>query len=110
LTRHFLGQAARELGVESKVLRPETETYLVGLDWPGNVRQLENLCRWLTVMASGREIHLEDLPMELRERGPAAKGGGPGLGSGLAVVGQPKSGCAASKTCWKPRCRASSGC
>ena len=77
LTRHFLGQAARELGVESKVLRPETETYLSRLDWPGNVRQLENLCCWLTVMASGREIHLEDLPAELRERGPAVAGGGP---------------------------------
>ena len=77
LTRHFLSQVARELGVESKMLRPETETYLSRLDWPGNVRQLENLCRWLTVMASGREIHLEDLPAELRERGPAAGGGGP---------------------------------
>ncbi|MDS4039841.1 MAG: nitrogen regulation protein NR(I) [Candidatus Competibacter sp.] len=75
LTRHFLGQAARELGVESKLLRPETESYLSGLDWPGNVRQLENLCRWLTVMASGREIHLEDLPAELRERVPAATSG-----------------------------------
>lgn len=77
LTRHFLNQAARELGVESKMLRPETETYLSRLDWPGNVRQLENLCRWLTVMASGREIHLEDLPGDLRERGPAPAGGGP---------------------------------
>ncbi len=77
LTRHFLNQAARELGVESKMLRPETEAYLGRLDWPGNVRQLENLCRWLTVMASGREIHLEDLPAELRERGPAAAGAGP---------------------------------
>mgnify|MGYP001481142103 CR=1 FL=1 len=77
LTRHFLGQAARELGVECKMLRPETEAYLSRLDWPGNVRQLENLCRWLTVMASGREIHLEDLPGDLRERGPAVVGGGP---------------------------------
>ena len=85
LTRHFLGQAARELGVESKVLRPETETYLGGLDWPGNVRQLENLCRWLTVMASGREIHLEDLPAELRERGPAAEGGGPNWEAALRL-------------------------
>ena len=75
LTRHFLGQAARELGVESKLLRPETESYLSGLDWPGNVRQLENLCRWLTVMASGREIHLEDLPTKLRERVPATTNG-----------------------------------
>jgi two-component system nitrogen regulation response regulator GlnG len=77
LTRHFLAQAARELGVEPKILRSETESYLSGLDWPGNVRQLENLCRWLTVMASGREIHLEDLPVELRERGPATAGGDP---------------------------------
>ncbi|MFO7641326.1 MAG: nitrogen regulation protein NR(I) [Candidatus Competibacteraceae bacterium] len=77
LTRHFLNQAARELGVECKMLRPETEAYLSRLDWPGNVRQLENLCRWLTVMASGREIHLEDLPGDLRERGPTAVGGGP---------------------------------
>ncbi len=77
LTRHFLGQAARDLGVESKLLRPETETYLSRLDWPGNVRQLENLCRWLTVMASGREIHVDDLPPELREREPEAENGGP---------------------------------
>ncbi len=77
LTRHFLGQAARELGVESKMLRPETEAYLSRLDWPGNVRQMENLCRWLTVMASGREIHLEDLPGDLRERGSTPTGGGP---------------------------------
>ncbi|MGB2682138.1 MAG: nitrogen regulation protein NR(I) [Candidatus Competibacter sp.] len=77
LTRHFLGQAARDLGVESKLLRPETETYLSRLDWPGNVRQLENLCRWLTVMASGREIHVDDLPPELREREPEAENSGP---------------------------------
>jgi len=76
LTRHFLIQAGRELGVEPKTLRPETESYLCQLDWPGSVRQLENLCRWLTVMASGREVHLEDLPIELRERLPAASSGG----------------------------------
>ncbi len=75
LTRRFLGHAARELGVESKILRPETEAYLSRLDWPGNVRQLENLCRWLTVMASGRDIHLEDLPVELRERSPTVADG-----------------------------------
>jgi two-component system nitrogen regulation response regulator GlnG len=75
LTRHFLAQAARELGVESKQLRPETESHLSRMDWPGNVRQLENLCRWLTVMASGREIHLEDLPTELRERAPVTANG-----------------------------------
>lgn len=65
LMRHFLNQAAIELNSEIKVLKPETETYLSALLWPGNVRQLENTCRWLTVMASGREIHMEDLPPEL---------------------------------------------
>ncbi|HXH02234.1 MAG TPA: nitrogen regulation protein NR(I), partial [Candidatus Competibacteraceae bacterium] len=69
LARHFLKAAARELQVEAKTLRPEVEAHLSRLDWPGNVRQLENLCRWLTVMASGREVHLEDLPPELREPG-----------------------------------------
>ncbi len=65
LMRHFLNLAAIELNSEMKVLKPETEAYLSALPWPGNVRQLENICRWLTVMASGREIHLEDLPPEL---------------------------------------------
>jgi two-component system nitrogen regulation response regulator GlnG len=65
LLRHFLHQAASELGVEMKSLKPEAEAFLSTLEWPGNVRQLENSCRWLTVMASGREIHLHDLPPEL---------------------------------------------
>jgi two-component system, NtrC family, nitrogen regulation response regulator GlnG len=66
LARHFLKEAAAQLGGETKVLRPETEQYLAGLPWPGNVRQLENTCRWLTVMASAREVYVEDLPPELR--------------------------------------------
>ncbi len=67
LAQHFFHKAARELEVEPKILLPETESYLCNLDWPGNVRQLENTCRWITVMASGREVHLEDLPPELME-------------------------------------------
>jgi two-component system nitrogen regulation response regulator GlnG len=65
LMRHFLYLSAKELGTEVKVLKPETEEFLSHFKWPGNVRQLENICRWLTVMASGREIHIEDLPPEL---------------------------------------------
>lgn len=68
LMHHFLKQAARELSVDPKLLRPETEEYLTTLPWPGNVRQLENTCRWLTVMASGREVHISDLPPELTEQ------------------------------------------
>ena len=64
LASHFLAIAAKELDVEPKILKPETEQYLVGLSWPGNVRQLENFCRWITVMASSREVHLTDLPPE----------------------------------------------
>ena len=65
LARHFLSISAEELNVEPKVLKPETEQFLCDLPWPGNVRQLENICRWLTVMASGREVVISDLPSEL---------------------------------------------
>jgi two-component system nitrogen regulation response regulator GlnG len=70
LMRHFLEEAATELEVETKIPRPEVDEYLSSLDWPGNVRQLENTCRWLTVMASGRELLIDDLPSELRESTP----------------------------------------
>lgn len=66
LAQHFLRRAASELGVEPKILTQESEAYLAGLSWPGNVRQLENTCRWITVMASGREVHIPDLPPELK--------------------------------------------
>ena len=66
LLNRFLHRAAAELNVQPKIPRPDVIDYLCRLDWPGNVRQLENSCRWLTVMASGQEILLEDLPRELR--------------------------------------------
>ncbi|MEA1607128.1 nitrogen regulation protein NR(I) [Pseudomonas spirodelae] len=76
LARHFLSRAALELAVEPKLLKSETENYLAQLPWPGNVRQLENTCRWITVMASGREVHVGDLPPELlsqpQENAPAS--------------------------------------
>ncbi|MGS0676615.1 nitrogen regulation protein NR(I) [Shewanella sp. 0m-4] len=65
LARHFLMIAAKEIAVEPKMLTKETATKLSQLPWPGNVRQLENTCRWLTVMASGQEILPLDLPPEL---------------------------------------------
>ncbi|MCT8468877.1 nitrogen regulation protein NR(I) [Chromohalobacter canadensis] len=67
LAQHFLADAAKELATEPKVLTQEAEQHLTHLPWPGNVRQLENTCRWLTVMASGREVLVEDLPPELRD-------------------------------------------
>ena len=68
LAQHFLNQAGKELNVSAKVLRPETIAYMQQLAWQGNVRQLENTCRWLTVMITGREVYPEDLPNELKQR------------------------------------------
>jgi len=69
LLGHFLERAAHELKVEPKTVTPEVENFLSGLQWSGNVRQLENLCRWLTVMAPGQQIRSEDLPDDLLESG-----------------------------------------
>ncbi len=66
LSQHFLQQIATELNVEQKKISAKCQKYLQSLAWPGNVRQLENLCRWLTVMASGQEIHIHDLPLDLK--------------------------------------------
>ncbi|WP_028300714.1 nitrogen regulation protein NR(I) [Oceanospirillum beijerinckii] len=68
LADFFLSKAAKELEVEPKILLQSTVDYMQQLSWPGNVRQLENTCRWITVMASGREVHLDDLPPELMEQ------------------------------------------
>jgi two-component system nitrogen regulation response regulator GlnG len=65
LLRHYLAQAARELGVEPKSLTPAAEQLLLASDWPGNVRQLVNACRRLTVLAAGREIKASDVPADL---------------------------------------------
>ncbi|KII81259.1 nitrogen regulation protein NR(I) [Vibrio renipiscarius] len=67
LALHFLQLASEELSVDAKTLHPATVETLAKLDWPGNVRQLENICRWLTVMASGSEVLPNDLPAELLE-------------------------------------------
>jgi len=67
LAQFFFKKAAVELGVEPKILLSKTEEYLCTLEWQGNVRQLENTCRWITVMASSREVHIEDLPPELMQ-------------------------------------------
>ncbi len=68
LMEHFLGQAADELKVEKQFLADDAMEFLMRLQWPGNVRQLQNTARWLAVMASGRRIHLDDLPPELLDK------------------------------------------
>ena len=67
LAHFFLQNTAKELGVESKVLHPDSEKILQRYYWSGNVRQLENVCRWLTVMAASQEILPQDLPDDLSD-------------------------------------------
>jgi two-component system nitrogen regulation response regulator GlnG len=66
LARHFLAKSARELGVETKRLSVNGLQCLAGFGFPGNVRQLENVCHWLTVMAPAQAIEVKDLPPEIR--------------------------------------------
>jgi two-component system nitrogen regulation response regulator GlnG len=79
LARRFLQQAARELGLEEKHLRADSVRVLEAYDWPGNVRQLQNICRQLSVMAPAEQIFPEDLPAEIRQPlpGTRARGGWP---------------------------------
>jgi two-component system nitrogen regulation response regulator GlnG len=72
LAKHFLQKWARELGVEPKRLSEATLKHLAAQSFPGNVRQLENFCHWITVMAPSLSIEIKDLPPELRASGPAA--------------------------------------
>jgi two-component system, NtrC family, nitrogen regulation response regulator GlnG len=67
LARHFLAKSARELGVEPKRLSDEALQFIGALPFPGNVRQLENLCHWLTVLAPAQVVKVEDLPLEVRQ-------------------------------------------
>jgi two-component system, NtrC family, nitrogen regulation response regulator GlnG len=73
LTRFFLQKSARELGVEGKRITDAALAQLMQFDFPGNVRQLENICHWLTVMAPGQVIDAKDLPPELQLPRPARR-------------------------------------
>ncbi len=81
LTRYFLQKSARELGVEGKRITDAALARLVQFGFPGNVRQLENICHWMTVMAPGQVIDAKDLPPELQ--GSAV----PGIDSASSAAG-----------------------
>ncbi|HEX5769002.1 MAG TPA: nitrogen regulation protein NR(I) [Burkholderiales bacterium] len=86
LAKHFLARSAQQLGVEPKRIAEEALTHIARLDFPGNVRQLENLCHWLTVMAPGQVIDLGNLPPEFRRELP---GDGPaGAADWIAALEQ----------------------
>ena len=72
LANYFLNKAAIELSVPAKSLSEDVEQYLGQLSWPGNVRQLENTCRWLTVMSPAKIVQIDDLPSELMSGDSAA--------------------------------------
>ena len=76
LADYFLASAAEELGVACKHLLDDTLSRMQDYSWPGNVRQLENVCHWITVMAPARDVHPEDLPQELLERRQETAGTG----------------------------------
>jgi two-component system nitrogen regulation response regulator GlnG len=84
LARHFLQKSAQELGIEAKHISGAALRQLSAADFPGNVRQLENVCHWLTVMAPGQLIDAGDLPPELRE--PALSAERTDWESGLALA------------------------
>ena len=78
LARHFLVKSGRDLAVEPKALSEDALKALTQFAFPGNVRQLENICHWLTVMAPGQRIEVADLPPEVREApGPTNDAGDP---------------------------------
>jgi two-component system nitrogen regulation response regulator GlnG len=85
LARHFLQKSARELGVEAKRFTDAALEQLQGFDFPGNVRQLENICHWLTVMAPAQVVEPKDLPPELQ--GTPAPGAGRPSAAGRASRG-----------------------
>ncbi|MEM1411537.1 MAG: nitrogen regulation protein NR(I) [Pseudomonadota bacterium] len=76
LATHFLDQAAADMGLERKHLRPETLAALQTRRWPGNVRQLQNVCRQLCVMAPGEQVFPEDLPVDAGASGSDDAGAG----------------------------------
>ena len=82
LARHFLVQSAHQLGVEPKRMSESAMRFLSGLELPGNVRQLENLCNWITVMAPGQTVEIKDLPRDLTQG--EGRGGVPSAASAAA--------------------------
>ncbi len=93
LTRHFLQQSARQLGVEPKRIADAALARLEQFSFPGNVRQLENICHWLTVMAPAQVISVQDLPPEVLDAPliqPQPLNGGAAAPAGLAAPDQPQ--------------------
>lgn len=87
LVRHFLVQSAKQLGVEAKRMSENALNFLCSLELPGNVRQLENLCNWITVMAPGQTVEVKDLPLELTQEHGGSAAAASAVAAGSAATG-----------------------
>ena len=76
LSKYFLSKSAKELNTSIKFLNEETQSYFKKLSWTGNIRQLRNICHWLTVMSPGREVGISDLPAEILKENLSLKHSG----------------------------------
>ena len=76
LSKYFLSKSAKELNTSIKFLNEETQSYFKKLSWTGNIRQLRNICHWLTVMSPGREVGISDLPAEILKENLSPKHSG----------------------------------
>ncbi len=94
LTRFFMQKSAKELGVETKRIADAALTRVAAFDFPGNVRQLENICHWLTVMAPAQVVEVKDLPPELLEVRAAAASPTPAPVAAAPVAAVPVAGVA----------------
>jgi len=111
LTRFFLQQSAKQLGVDPKRISTPALNALAAFDFPGNVRQLENICHWLTVMAPAQVVERKDLPPEvLQAVGPAAAGLGVAQapGASAAAAAQASGAAATHAALAAPRLEAAS--
>ncbi|MDP3671946.1 MAG: nitrogen regulation protein NR(I) [Telluria sp.] len=96
LVRHFLVQSARQLGVETKRMSEAAMQFLSGLELPGNVRQLENLCNWITVMAPGQTVDVKDMPLELSQAQDGGAEVAPALPEGTGAPAAAQAGAASA--------------
>jgi len=76
LSKYFLSKSAKELNTSIKFLNEETQNYFKKLSWTGNIRQLRNICHWLTVMSPGKEVGISDLPAEILKENLSLKHSG----------------------------------
>ena len=100
LAKHFLAKSAAELGVDTKRLSEEALAFIGQLPFPGNVRQLENLCHWLTVLAPAQVVKVDDLPLDVRHETASSQAPTPPISTAVAAPGSPLASTSVSTRTW----------